>query len=356
MKTILIVDDDLLILQILSGILDTEYQVLTSTSGEQALRLAQKNAKLSLAIYDVDMPGMNGIETAKIIWEKYHIPFIIVSQFNDNETIERAIASGALAYLIKPIIPKDVLPAVRAALRRGSEIINQNDRAIELTQTINQNRKLLSSIIHTEEERRKVLVNELHDEVGQQISLIGMSITRIGQISKDIEVQQLCSTVSSQVAELYRSIRAIMLGLRPEILDVLVVGGALEHLLIEWGNLHPLIKLESEQVDKTIKLPSPLDIILYRALQELLTNISKYANASKVAVLFKETKQGVLLSVSDNGMGFDTKNTPFGIGLSSIREKVLSIGGEFIMESAQDKGTKVVLNLPINSDEWLNKY
>jgi len=347
MKSILIVDDDPLIVHILSSVLAQEYQVITCDSGEKALSLIAKNSEIDLAIYDVDMPGINGIETAKIIWETHQIPFVIFSQFNDEAIIDQAIEIGALTYLLKPLNTEEILPAVKAALSRAHDMSNQNHRAIELTHTINQNRKILSNIIHEEEGHRKKLVNELHDEIGQRLALMTLSMNQIKALTDQHEVDTICGTVQENIKQLYQSIRDIMAGLRPEILESLCTGGALHHLLMEWKKSQTNMTVRDQKFNTSLQVAYPYDVIAYRALQELLTNITKHAaQTTEVEVTFREMEQGIELMVKDNGKGFDSATTPFSIGLSAIREKVLSVGGHFTLETAPGQGVSITLNLP----------
>jgi len=348
---ILVVDDDPLILHIVESVLESDFRVITCDSGEDALSTINKYNNFDLAIFDIDMPGLSGIETAKTIWNQFKIPFIIFSQFNDEKFIDEAIEIGALTYLLKPINPSELLPAVKAALSRASDMTNKDSRAIELTHTINQNRILLSDIIHTEESYRKHLVNDLHDEVGQKLAVIRMGVNKIKTLSQDTSIQENCDQVLDHVFDLHKSVREIMMDLRPEILETVCTGSALHHLIVEWSKMNILVDIDATMFNKELQLSYPEDIILYRSLQEALTNISKYANATEVSVTFRETNEGVILTVCDNGKGFSMKDTPFSIGLSGIREKVLSVGGEFKLDSKPGEGVSLRLSLPIKESD-----
>lgn len=120
--SLLLVDDDSLVLATLSmGLRDAGFQVIEADSGEEAVSLCEEN-KIDLALLDINMPGISGIETAKIIFEKNHVPFIFLSAFDDNNIVNDAITHGALGYLVKPINVNQLIPTIETALTRAADI------------------------------------------------------------------------------------------------------------------------------------------------------------------------------------------------------------------------------------------
>lgn len=120
--TLLIVDDDILVLAtIASGLRDAGYTVIQASSGEEAVDLSNQHA-VNLAILDISMPGMSGIELAKLLYENNAIPFLFLTAFSDTATVSEAINEGALGYLIKPIDVVNMIPTIETALIRSSEI------------------------------------------------------------------------------------------------------------------------------------------------------------------------------------------------------------------------------------------
>ena len=330
--------------------LEKEYFILECSSGEEALEILNKNNKVDLAIYDIDMPGMGGIEAAEKIWDIYKIPFIICSQFNDENIIDEAIKLGALTYLVKPLNLEELIPSVKTAIERACDIDKYSRAHIKLTElshTLNTNRRLLGDILHKEEAYRKNLVNTLHDEVGQKNSIIRNTISQIQKITTDPDIVEKCNFANAQLSELYVTIRQIMQKLRPEILDSVLTGHALMHLINTWQMSNADINMIMENVSRTLHLHDPVDIVIYQSLQECLTNISKYADATEVIVEFGETIDGIRLFISDNGNGFETSTTPLGIGLSGIREKTISLGGLFNLKSGPGQGVEIQVLIPL---------
>lgn len=121
--TLLLVDDDRLVLTTLAeGLRQTGYTVLEASDGDAAIRLAETQSP-DLAILDMRMLGRDGHDVA--VWLRGHtdIPFLFLSAYSDEETVSKAIAAGALGYLIKPLSVTQILPSIEAALKRGRELI-----------------------------------------------------------------------------------------------------------------------------------------------------------------------------------------------------------------------------------------
>lgn len=119
---LLLVDDDRLVLATLAhGLAALGYEVATADSGEAALAAAADGA-FDLAIVDVRMPGLPGIELCHALAEGHRVPSLFLSAFGDREEVERAIGEGGLGYLVKPVDAPRLVPAIEAALARARDL------------------------------------------------------------------------------------------------------------------------------------------------------------------------------------------------------------------------------------------
>lgn len=131
-KKILLVDDDGLVLSTFSkGLKDNGYAVSLADSGEEAINIASQNESLDLAILDMRMPGLSGIETAKRL-AQFSVPVIFLSAYDDETDVKQAVAEGALAYLVKPVDVEKAIPTIEAALQRAEEIQTLRNTEIRL--------------------------------------------------------------------------------------------------------------------------------------------------------------------------------------------------------------------------------
>lgn len=121
---ILVVDDDRLILSTLgAGLRNAGYEVYQAASGEEALDCVENLATpLDLAIVDISMPGISGIELAHRLADRFSIPSLFLSAYSDRSVVDEAVTGGGVGYLVKPVDVPQLIPAVEAALARARDI------------------------------------------------------------------------------------------------------------------------------------------------------------------------------------------------------------------------------------------
>lgn len=142
----MLVDDDRLVLASLSPSLQAaDYVVKTATSGMEAIALCQQTPP-DLAVLDMRMPGMDGIEVARWLQQNTHIPFIFLTAYGEDEAIEKAVDSGALGYLIKPVDPPQLLAGVKTALKRSAENRLLLQREGQLTEALSGDRTINTAV------------------------------------------------------------------------------------------------------------------------------------------------------------------------------------------------------------------
>lgn len=143
---ILIADDDRLVrVTLATGLRDAGYIVIEAATGEEAINSAQ-DAQADLAILDIRMPGLNGIETACKLTELYNLPFMIFSAYGENELVKDAISKGALGYLVKPLDISQVIPSVETALERAEQINSLKDKEVHLNRALSTGREISMAI------------------------------------------------------------------------------------------------------------------------------------------------------------------------------------------------------------------
>jgi len=139
--TVLLADDDRLILATLSqGLRAAGFQTLEAASGAALLEMCAKRLP-SIAVLDYDMPDMSGIEIAKKLNESNALPFIFLSAYGDESIVRDAIDAGAMAYLMKPIDPPQLIPTIRTAIRRFSELRKLRSDSAQLLSALQSTRE-----------------------------------------------------------------------------------------------------------------------------------------------------------------------------------------------------------------------
>ena len=145
-RHILVVDDDRLVLAALSeGLRSAGYRVTGAASGEDALAMAGRDAP-DLALLDVRMPGMNGIELGRRLRELAGVPFLYLSAYGDQEIVRQATDEGALGYLVKPLDIQQIVPSIEAALTRAREIRKLRESEAQLSAALTGSREISMAV------------------------------------------------------------------------------------------------------------------------------------------------------------------------------------------------------------------
>jgi response regulator NasT len=141
--TILLVDDERLVLSTLSmGLVRAGYRVVTAESVVDAEEFLASGERPDLVILDVRMPGTSGLVLAERLRSLDHVPFLLLTACSDQETVDRATASGALGYLVKPVDTPQLIPAIKAALARAREIHGLEETGRQLQKALNNEREI----------------------------------------------------------------------------------------------------------------------------------------------------------------------------------------------------------------------
>ena len=195
-----------------------------------------------------------------------------------------------------------------------------------------------------EEAERRRLAVELHDEIGQNLTALGI---QLGQVAKDLDggPRQDVTAARTLALDTVESVRRISRALRPEALDDLGLISALA-TLCERVAAHTEVEIRPELRAELPALSHEAELVIYRAAQESLTNAVRHAHASHVVVTLSRNGDGVRLEVADDGVGSPAAAGERPGGLRFMRERALAIGGEARVERSGSGGTRVVLIVP----------
>ena len=230
--------------------------------------------------------------------------------------------------------------------------------------TQQQLRRLSHQVLRTQEEERKRISRELHDQIAQvliRINLDLLTLTRKPPArSRDLK-QQVARTqrlVEDSVNTLHQFIRE----LRPPVLDDLGLIPALRGYLKDFGGQTGVrVSLATFTLAKIEALNSAKRSALYRVAQEALTNVAKHAEASRVKVRIQKLGDAIRMEIRDNGKSFDTKrerltHLPKRLGLVGMKERVEMVGGNFSIKSEAGKGTTIQVQVPLGDSNGADQF
>lgn len=233
--------------------------------------------------------------------------------------------------------------------------ISERKKAQEaMKETSEQLRQLTTHLLNIREEERKRIGREIHDELGQQLTAIKMDVAWIDK--KTAPENEAFKTKLKNVITLLdggnQSIRRILNELRPVILDDYGLLEALKWQAQQFtGNTG--IPVIFKTTETQIKIAEEIATCVFRVFQEALTNITRYAKAGKVVVSLDIDDENILLNIEDNGSGFDMAltKTKKSFGILGMKERVVSLNGNFDLDSAVGKGTRIRISLPLTKQK-----
>jgi two-component system sensor histidine kinase UhpB len=209
----------------------------------------------------------------------------------------------------------------------------------------NENKALIRHSLAIQEEERRNLARELHDEFGQcltAIKVMSATLRQPGEApgSPAGQIMGLCD-------RLFGVVRAMLRRLRPMVLEDLGLAAALEDLAEQWRTSHPDLRIHLDCAPAVAELSGDLALQLFRSIQECLTNIVKHAHAREVWIdLTQNAAHAINVTVRDDGRGFTANRPGRGFGLSGIRERVAGLGGHLTLDTRPGHGVTVRIVIP----------
>jgi PAS domain S-box-containing protein len=224
-------------------------------------------------------------------------------------------------------------------------------QAAESEKAATMRRLLLEREFTAQEEERRRIARELHDEAGQLLTslLVGLRTLEDSAKMRDVRTrgQRLRKLATQAMDEIGRLAR----GLHPTVLDDHGLGVALSRYVAEYTETHKIaVRLTLSGLD-SCKLPQAVQIRLYRILQEALTNAARHSGAKKVGIVFARTAKVLKVAVIDDGCGFDpgvVAASSHRLGIQSMRERAAMLGGT-VSFTSPGRGTRVVVQIPLHN-------
>ena len=253
------------------------------------------------------------------------------------------------------------------------ELVRRHALEKEAERLLDDNRRLVVQANDAQERERRHLARELHDELGQYLNAISLDGARIRDLSaqRDGETHRLALNVVSSATHVYRQIGTMIRRLRPTGLDELGLATAIEHCVDGWRERLPDATFSLAIEGDFGGLSDRLNITLYRLVQEGLTNVSKFARASRVEIYLvraprdavdgrdepemrEETRDAggideIVVTMADDGPGVDLAAPRAGLGLIGRRERVEALGGEFRIASEPGNGFMFCARVPAHA-------
>lgn len=289
------------------------------------------------------------------------LPVLIVSARSDGETAIAAFKLGAQDYILQKADYLTELVFSLNSILRHAETERQNaqlqkelatlNRSLE-AQVIARTRELQAlslRLLRIQEDERRAIARELHDEIGQLLTGLKLQLEAGLKAAGDSPLRTHFTEATTTATSLLEHVRMLTQQYRPRVLDDLGLQPA-----IEW-HLKQFTKQTGIEVDfaadlPAARLPGELETVVYRIVQESLTNVARHAQAKQAAVAITHDERQLIVEISDRGRGFDLTAAlakTDSLGLAGLRERVNLAGGRIEMHSAVGAGTRITAEFPL---------
>jgi PAS domain S-box-containing protein len=278
---------------------------------------------------------------------------------------DHGVVSGVSVIIPSPNRPFGVL-GVYTTKRRAftiddihflQSVANILATATERKQTEESRTRLIERVMSAQEEERRRIARELHDETGQSLTSLLVGLRLIGDTRTLKKAKAQLNQLRHITVQILDNLRRLARGLHPSILDDLGLVVALNRYTADYAQSHGItVNVHTEGLDSS-RLPSAVETALYRIMQEALTNIVRHAAAKNVRIALTRQPLDVRMTVEDDGCGFDvettlrTSTTSGHLGLFGMCERAMLLDGSVTIESKRGQGTTIFVQIPL--EDWV---
>jgi two-component system sensor histidine kinase UhpB len=256
-----------------------------------------------------------------------------------------------------PVTTGGEVGELQASIGEMSVALEQSKQDLEnrVAERTRDYRKLIQKVNSIIEDERKSIAVEIHDELNASLIAVRLGSQTIQQLAAKAapgpEVEQIrdnAQAITKLALDLYANGRRLVRRLRPEVLDMLGLHGAVEEMVNHYRSSG--VHFEFESKGDFSRIGNELAISAYRIVQEALSNIMKHSQAGFARVSLVLSEDSLKIEVLDDGEGFDPALASEGIGIIGMRERVFAVGGSIRVESRPGEGTLVAITLPLADD------
>ncbi len=366
-KKILFVDDEPINLEIFKLNFSDKYTIFGASSGAEALGIFESQPDIAIVLTDQKMPGMSGVELLSEVYRKSPDTIrIIVTAYADFHNILDAINCGHIYhYVLKPwertqlgIVLEQGFKTWRL-ISENKRLLQERERSNKRLRQANQRLQLLSQkLIYAQEDERRRISMDLHDDIGQNLIALKLQFSNFCSqvdLTNNSEAAETMAIFKTAMQKTIDNTRNLSQNLSPAIIEEFGFDLALKDFLDSFSTNYGIEVLAPEMHIGHF-LQSAEQHQLYRILQEVFNNIGKHSGTQKVRVEPTITSEYLTLQITDFGCGFDPRpaladhGDSRSLGMTTISERTIVLGGTFHIQSTKNQGTTFTLTIPRSQD------
>ncbi|MFS2003919.1 ATP-binding protein [Duganella sp. CT11-25] len=244
---------------------------------------------------------------------------------------------GSIGLLACALLAWQLAKGLNASLQSSMRALREADA---------EKRRLIRKVNSVVEDERKSIALEIHDELNATLIAARLEAQRITELAGEGEIRDKAQAIIKLTLGLYNSGRALVRRLRPEVLDMLGLDGAVEEIVRHYDSARSGCRFTLQASGDFSRLESAVGISAYRIVQEALSNIVKHARATHASVSLTLDEAGLHMHIADNGSGFDPALASSGIGIVGMRERVYAFNGDIEIDTGIAAGTRIAILMP----------
>lgn len=349
-------DAHLLPLRTLEGIVwDAAAPVLDGRAGVVRVGLTEQRIRQALHRLFLGMAAVAGLLTVAGLGMAAFLAGVLVRPVEEMAEVARRIAQGELGARVR-VEGADEVGQLGRAFNGMASSLQQLMARLQENQQARQ--ELLHKLMSAQEEERRRVARELHDELGQRLTSLAVGLGELEEEARNAQLEGRAAELRQLATTTLEQARELALQLRPSLLDDLGLIPALRRLASEWERRHGIqIEVMAIGADEP-RLPPEIETAIYRIVQEALTNAIRHSGAGSVSVLVRRAERNGVATVEavveDDGHGFDVEEAlrrsrlGASMGLSGMQERARLLGGDVIWESGEH-GTTVYVRIPLDT-------
>lgn len=281
--------------------------------------------------------------------EEVHLNFVYQPIFETDGSVSGIFVHG--------VDVTDEVKAHREGMERHEFILKKTNAALQAEATARQRveherAQLLRRIVFTQEDERRRIAREMHDQLGQQLTALTLKLDALKEhYRQNTQLHEQLEALQAIAGQLDKDVDHMIWEMHPMSLDDLGLQSALSSYTQNWSQHFGVpVQLHASGMDQD-RFPSEIETALYRIAQEALNNVAKHAEARSVAVMIERRAGQVSLIIEDDGRGFDLQQVfaadDKGLGLIGMRERATLVGGIIEIESQPGEGATLVVRIPV---------
>lgn len=266
----------------------------------------------------------------------------------------QAVQAGDLTRRV-PVDRRDEIGELAGAFNAMTAELDRS--RTELAEKEAMRARLLDQVITAQEDERKRIARELHDETSQALTSLIVGLRVLEQRPDLVDGREALADLRALTAKTLDAVHDLSLQLRPSVLDDLGLVPAMERLVEDFGKTHGIPVAFEANLRSGPRLPPTVETTLYRIGQEALTNVARHAGARSASLILERRGGVVTLILEDDGRGFDVSSRFTGggegrsLGIFGMRERATLLGGALTIESTPGAGTTIFVEIPLPAEQ-----